>query len=320
MEQNQQNSAPESPPQSKRKSWKGYAVIGLVALAIIGLPVAYLLYEKSQYVWTNDAEIEGFYVDLSPDILARIITLEVDEGDFVTKGQLISQLDDTIPFSQKIEAEAQIIKEEAEVAYQIAHFEKIRNNFIRAQKAIKDNIISGQEYDHHEKNFKMAEAAVARAESALELAKTKLGVINAHLLHTIVLAPRNGYIAKRWVLAGDVMNPGQTMFTMYDLENIWVLARLDEKKIQGVRIGDEVDISIDAYPDYSFRGKVFVIKGAAASQFNLLPQNNATGNYTKVSQRIPIKITIERPPNFPENKPLYLLPGMSAEVNIRVRS
>jgi len=319
MEQNQNSNAAENQP-IKKRSWTGYVILGLVVLAIIGLPVAYLLHERGKYVWTNDAEIEGFFVDLSPDILARIITLEVDEGDFVTRGQLISQLDDSILLSKKVEAEARIIQQEAELAYQVAHFEKLRNDFFRAEKGIRDNIISGQEYDHHEKNFKMAEASVVRAESALELSRTELGVINAHLLHTIVLAPRNGYIAKRWVLAGDVMNPGQTMFTMYDLDNIWVLARLDEKMIQNVRIGDEVEISIDAYPEYSFRGKVFVIKAAAASQFNLLPQNNATGNYTKVSQRIPIKITIERPPNFPENQPLYLLPGMSAEVSIRVRS
>lgn len=313
------SSTVENTPKPAR-SKIGLYIVGLVILAMIGIPLTYLLYRENNYVWTNDAEIEGFSVDLSPDILARIITLEVDEGDFVSKGQLIAQLDDSILMSQKIEAEANIIQQETEIAYQVAHLEKVRNDFIRAEKGIMEKIISGQEYDHHEKNFKMAEASLNRAESALQLAKTELGVIDAHLLHTLVFAPRSGYIAKRWVLAGDVMNPGQTMFTLYDLENIWVLARLDEKKLQHVRVGDTVDISIDAYPDYTFHGKVFVIKGAAASQFSLLPQNNATGNYTKVSQRIPVKITIERPPNFPKEQPLYLLPGMSAEVNIRVRS
>ena len=88
------------------------------------------------------------------------------------------------------------------------------------------------------------------------------------------------------------------------------------EKIQNVKIGDSVEIHVDAYPGYIFQGKVFVIKGSAASKFSLIPQDNATGNYTKVEQRIPIKITIEKPRDFPTHKPCYLLPGMSVEVKI----
>lgn len=297
---------------------KKYIALGVAALIVLGVPAGYLFWAKAKYVWTNDAQIEGYFVELSPDILARIITLEVDEGDFVKKGQLIAQLDDSILLSKKARAIAAIEKAETDVAYQTAFLEKVGNDFARARAGIADQIISGQDFDHHEKDFRMAEAALAQAERALELAGKQLGVIDAHLEHTVVFAPRDGYISKRWVLAGDVMNPGQTMFTLYDLENIWVLARMDEGKMSKVCLGADVEISIDAYPDYTFTGKVFVIKGAAASEFDLLPQNNATGNYTKVSQRIPIKISIEKPANFPKDKPLYLFPGMSAEVRVMV--
>ena len=162
----------------------------------------------------------------------------------------------------------------------------------------------------------MAKADLDYALADLEYSIKQLEVINTRLSHTVVVAPMNGMIAKRWVLTGDVMNPGQTMFTMFDLKDVWVLARLEEKKIAKVRIGDPVQIYVDAYPGYTFKGKVFVIKAAAASNFSLIPQDNATGNYTKVEQRIPIKITIERPENFPQNEPLYLLPGMNVEVKI----
>ena len=80
-----------------------------------------------------------------------------------------------------------------------------------------------------------------------------------------------------------------------------------------MKLGDRVEISVDAYPDKTFHGEVFTIKGAAASQFSVIPQNNATGNYTKVAQRIPIKITLD----VPKGEQLYLFPGMNAEVDIK---
>ena len=103
---------------------------------------------------------------------------------------------------------------------------------------------------------------------------------------------------------------------MYDRERVWVQANLSEKKIKKVKIGDLVEISVDAYPGKTFYGTVFTIKSAAASQFSVIPQNNATGNYTKVAQRIPIKITLDT--SFSEQG-LYLFPGMNVEVKIKVQ-
>ena len=107
--------------------------------------------------------------------------------------------------------------------------------------------------------------------------------------------------------------------SFYNLKNIWVQANLEERKIRKVRIGSSVKIHIDAYPGRIFSGKVFSINGAAASKFTLVPQNNATGNYTKVEQRVPIRISIDIPEDFPKNTPLYLFPGMSAEVFIKTQ-
>jgi len=297
------------------KSVKNWIII-VIVIAIFGSGGYYYWYETSKYVYTKDAQIQAFSVDISPDILARVMTLEVDEGDFVQAGQLISQLQDDILLSQRIESEANIIKLGESVKFQEARFEKIRNDYFRAEQGIVDHVISSQDFDHKQKDFKMAEAEFKYSLANLEHSIKQLEVINTKLTHTVIVAPMDGVIAKRWILSGDVMNPGQSMFTMYDLSNVWVLARLEETKIAGVRLGDRVKIHVDAYPDYEFEGRVFVIKGAAASNFSLIPQDNATGNYTKVAQRIPIKITIDRPANFPKDEPLYLLPGMSIEVKI----
>lgn len=271
------------------------------------------------YVRTNDALIDGFKVAVSADIMARIIKLHVDEGDFVKEGDLIADLDDSILQSQKTEAKAKIETLEAMVTLEQFHFEKVRNDFERAMKGFEEGVTSAQQLDHAQKNYAMAKTKVEVTKADLELAKTELGVIEAKLLHTKVVAPITGVIVKRWVWEGDVMNIGQAMYSLYDLANVWVVANLEEGKMKHVKLGDPVEISIDAYPGRSFYGKIFVVKGAAASEFSLIPQDNATGNYTKVSQRVPLKISIDGQKwNGEANSP-YLFPGMSAEVKIRVR-
>jgi membrane fusion protein, multidrug efflux system len=294
-----------------------WITIGCVVVLGIGFG-SYAWWSYAQkHIYTNDANIEAFSVNLSPDILARIITLDVDEGDLVHQGDLIAQLQDDILLAEKEETIARIATLQNTVDLQYFYFEKIRNDYERALAGIEDQVIPFSEFDHAQKDLEMAESNLAISKSDLEQSRKQLEVINTKLSHTIINAPMDGYISKRWVLGGDVMQPGQTMFTMYDLRQVWIVARVNEKKMRNVRVGDKVKIHIDMYPDITFHGKVFVIKGAAASEFSLIPQDNATGNYTKVAQRIPLKITIEPPKEF-DNTPLYLFPGMSAEVTIDV--
>lgn len=300
-----------------KKINKGQLIlIVFLSFIIICLSAAFYFKNHRPYVWTNDALVDAFTVDISPDILARIVSLDVDEGDVVKKGQPISYLLDDILIAQKNESEANILKLKQEIKVEEALLEKIKNDYIRAEQGIIDQVITFQEYDHRQKDYFAQVAKTDYAKANLEYAEKMLKVIEAKLDHTIVLAPIDGVVAKRWVYTGDVMNPGQTMFTLNDLNRLWVVANLEEKKLRHVKIGSEVDVLIDAYPGYVFKGKVFVIQGGAASQFALIPQDNATGNYTKVEQRIPIKISFDKPSNFPINTPLYLFPGMSVEVKI----
>ena len=286
-------------------------------LFVLALAVLLYLLHFRHTVWTNDANIEAFGTDLSTDVTEKIMALYVDEGDFVKKGDLIAILENNIPIAQKAAQEAQIKSIEEEIAVLKWRCKKIRNDFIRADIGFKDKVVSEQDFDHAEKDLGIILAEIKLAYANLELARKELQVIDASLVHYTITAPHDGVIAKRWVWIGDVTTPGQSLYTMYDLNNVWVLANLEEGKIENVKLGDPVEISIDAYPGYTFEGNIFTIKGAAASQFSLVPQNNATGNYTKVAQRIPLKISIRRPSHYPENQPLYLFPGMSAEVRIK---
>ncbi len=292
-----------------------FGILGLIVF--VGLTI--FIAEKRNYVWTNDAFLEGYGIDLSSNVTEKIMTLYVDEGMHVRKGDKIASLQDNVPLARKKEAEAHIFSMEREVSVKEALFLKWKSDYRRAVEGIGDHIISVQDYEHVERDFQMSVAEWELAKANLELAKKKLEVIRAELTHYEIAAPQDGIIAKRWVWTGDVVQPGQSLFTLYDPDNMWVLANLEEKKIRKVKLGDSVKIHIDAYPGYTFSGKVFTIKNAAASLFTLVPQNTATGNYTKVEQRIPVKISVKRPDDFPENQPLYLFPGMSTEVHIRVR-
>ncbi len=293
--------------------------ITLGALVVVGIIVGLFFFEWRRYVWTNDANIEAYETNLTSNVTERILSLHVAEGDYVQEGQLIAQLQNNVPLAQRAEAKANIIRLEQEIKVKQALLDKVRNDYIRAEEGLEDRVISAQEYDHKQKDLWMAEAELDLGKAALEQAIRQLEVIEAELVHYTIHAPRNGVIAKRWVWVGDVVSPGQALFTMYDLKDVWVLANLEEFKLENIRLGDRVRIWVDAYPGYVFHGEIFTIKGAAASQFSLVPQNNATGNYTKVAQRVPLKISITPPDDFPPDQPLYLFPGLSCEILVKVR-
>lgn len=297
------------------KEWKiKYWVVGLSAV-VIALGAALYLHHR-RFVYTNDAFIDGYQISISSDVEARLIELYVDEGDYVEQGQLLCQLDESIFLTRKKDAETNVALLREQVSLQRIRMEKMRDIYIVAKQEFESQIISFIDFDKIEKNFRYAEMQLKVAEANLENGIAKLGVIEEILRHTKVFAPRNGAIAKRWIVAGDVVQIGQPLFALTDVEHIWVTANFEETKVQKLRAGDPVEIHVDAYPNRKFTGSVFVVRASAAGQFSLIPPDNATGNFTKVVQRLPVKIWLDVPKS---NPPLYLYPGMSVEVDIKVR-
>lgn len=289
------------------------AGLGLFALTL--LATAWFLHHRN-FVWTDDAYIDGYQISISPDIEARIITLFVDEGDTVKQGQLLCQLDESILNSQKNDAATNtaFLKEQIQV-YRIG-MEKLRDIYQVALQEYQNEIISYIEFDRIEKDFLYAQAQYKASEAHLANGIAKLGIIEELLVHTRVLAPCNGAISKRWVVAGDVARFGQPLFSLTETDNIYVTANLEEYKIEHLQPGDRVEIHVDAYPDRTFTGSVFRVRASAAGRFSLIPPDNATGNFTKVVQRVPVKILLDIPSS---SEPLYLYPGMSVEVSIQIR-
>lgn len=131
------------------------------------------------------------------------------------------------------------------------------------------------------------------------------------------IAPVSGIIGKRWVLPGDVVNLGQTIFTLNQGPELWVAVYLEETKFSYVHLEQQARFTLDAYDKLTFFGKIFYIGDNSASEFALVPPNNASGNYTKVTQRIPIKISIDSiAGDVAQKSRMKLVSGMSANVKI----
>jgi membrane fusion protein (multidrug efflux system) len=293
-------------------------VLIILIAAVIGI---YWYIGQLGYVSTDDAFIDGNKLSVSSKILGRITNLAVDEGDSVKQGQLLVQLDSTDFKAQENQAKAMLALDNESITLAKVNVEKAQDDFNRAQTQYKDNIIPKEQFDHMQKALEAAKASFNIAQTKIGTAQAQLKVIKTQLQNTQIYSPMNGVVAKRWVLSGDVVSPGQPIFTIYDLKNIWVTADLEETKLAPIHIGDTVEISVDTYPDQEFTGQVYQIGSNTASQFSLIPPSNASGNFTKVTQRIPIKISIRHVTNNKQEDPnelIKLLPGMSVEIKVKV--
>ena len=146
---------------------------------------------------------------------------------------------------------------------------------------------------------------IAAAKATLVAARLKLG-------YTKIVAPFGGVTGERQVQPGDYVNIGTNLINVVPLPNVYVIANYKETQLTRVKPGQPVEVTVDSFPDQTLRGRVERISPASGSQFALLPPDNATGNFTKVVQRVPVRIQLD------DNQPLLdrLLPGMSVVANI----
>jgi membrane fusion protein (multidrug efflux system) len=171
--------------------------------------------------------------------------------------------------------------------------------------AAKQAAAGGSMVQGAESEVAAASARMAAARSALETAQLQLG-------YAIVTAPASGIVAKRAVEVGALVQPGQQVMALVPDSGVWVTANLKETQVERVHVGASVAIEVDAYPGVVFHGTVESLSPATGARFALLPPDNATGNFTKVVQRVPVRIRVE--PGQNPSQPLR--PGMSASVTI----
>lgn len=180
-----------------------------------------------------------------------------------------------------------------------------------AEEEIKENEAKLQVAKANTSQIVMKQGHVESLNGKLEEARATLDLAKLKLDHTTVTSPIDGIVAKKVAKLGEVVKPGQPIAVIVNLNHIWVEANLEESKIEHVRVGQAVDLSVDAYPSTQFFGKVVSIGAVAASEFALIPESRASGSFTKVTQRIPVKIEVVDPAR-------QLRPGMMVVVGIDI--
>jgi len=265
---------------------------------------------------TEDASIAGLDHAVSSVESGKIKQVVVSDGDVVKKGDLLFTLDDTLMLIEKEKAAAAVDHANDEVKLQKIRVDLAKDDLDRAKKEYDGGVISQEVFNRIDKTYQMMEAQLHSINSLADVQEATLKEVETKTKYSQVTAPIDGVIAMRWHGAGDVIRAGQTILSLMDLTNIWITANIEETKLSSIRVGAPVIITVDAYPGLKFQGSVMVVGAAAASQFALIPQNNASGNFTKVTQRIPLRISLKTPDNA---QGLYLRPGMSVKIKIRTR-
>jgi membrane fusion protein (multidrug efflux system) len=208
---------------------------------------------------------------------------------------------------------AQAERETEQVEAEIRRYALAAEQAARRAEEVEGQVV---EADSQQAQVPVKEAGAGRAAAALQQARADLEAALLQLAKTRLRAPADGVVAKKTVEPGQLVQPGQPLMAVVPLSGVWVVANFKETQLARVRPGLPATITVDTFPDRVFRGTVESIGPGTGSRFSLLPPENATGNWVKVVQRVPVKILLE---GYKAN-PHVLRPGMSATVTIEVAS
>jgi membrane fusion protein, multidrug efflux system len=327
----------------KRNKLKVYIPLAIVVIGV--LVASYFWYRNySKYISTDDAYVDADYVAVSPKITGRILNVFADEGDTVKKGMLLVVLDSTDLLSQKYQAialreqaragiaqaDAKYNFDQQNIKVQVVNFEKAQEDYDRAKEQFAGDVITKEQFDHVKKAWESAKAQLDAVNSQLGVSKSQIGMVSAsvqsadaqigvietQLKNTKIYSAIDGVIAKRWLLPGEVVQPGQAVLTIIDNKKFWINVYIEETNIGEIYLNQKTRFTVDAFSGVEFTGKIVSMGTNTASQFSLIPPSNASGNFTKVTQRIPIKISIEGTEEGQNVKSFKFMPGMSAVVHI----
>lgn len=329
--------------ESKKNRLRVYIPLAIVIIGVLA-GAWYWYKDYSGYITTDDAHVDADNVGIGSKIIGRIASIYANEGDFVKQGTLLADIDSSDYIAQRNQAlalrsqalanfsqsEVKFNSDQKSIRVLEINLERAKEDMTRAKSQSEGGVITQEQFDHVMKAYETASAQleaakaqllvsksmISTASATVETANAQVKVIDAQLKNTRLYAPDDGIIAKGWLLPGDIVQPGQSVFTLTLGKKLWVVAFLEETKISEIHPGQNVRVTIDAFPGVRFSGKVLLIGSSTASVFSLIPANNASGNFTKVTQRIPVKISIENADNGREIPSFNILSGMSVIVKI----
>ncbi len=339
------NSAAPAAPSRRGKLLRGLFVI--VVLLLAALALWYFMFGR-WFEDTDDAYVQGNQVQITPLVGGTVVAIAADDGMRVERGQLLVQLDpsDTEVALQQAEANlAGTVRQvrglyrsvegaQADLNARQVSLKRVREDFARRKDLAATGAISNEELAHARDELAAAEAAVAGSRETVERSRALVDdtvvatqpdvqaaaaqLRQAYLNHARagIVAPVTGYVARRSVQVGQRVQPGTALMAVVPTEQMWVEANFKETQLRHMRLGQEVELRSDLYGgDVHYKGHVTSLGLGTGSAFSLLPAQNASGNWIKIVQRVPVRIAIDEK-QLAEH-PLRIGLSMKAEVSLR---
>jgi membrane fusion protein (multidrug efflux system) len=314
---------PGNPNSGKRK----FMLLALAVAVVLG-GAGVWAYHEFYGRWsesTDDAYVNGNVVEITPLVTGTVVSIGADDGDLVHEGQVLVNFDPNDAEIGLQNAQAQLARtvrqvrglysnvdgQKAQVNAQQAEVQKAQDNFNRRKNLAAGGAISQEELSHARDDLTSAQNALANARQQLKTTSALVDdtVVSSHPdvmaaaaqlrqaylnnSRSTLIAPVTGYVAKRSVQLGQRVQPGEALMAVIPLDQLWIDANFKETQLRDMRIGQPVEIETDLYgSDVKYSGTIDSLGAGTGSAFALLPAQNATGNWIKIVQRVPVRIHV----------------------------
>ncbi|NCT87928.1 biotin/lipoyl-binding protein [Stenotrophomonas acidaminiphila] len=342
-----QTHTPEAPVVGSRRGRLLRGLLVLVVLLLATFALWYFAFGR-WFEETDDAYVQGNQVQITPQVAGTVVAIAADDGMRVERGQLLVQLDpaDTEVALQQAEANlARTVRQvrglyrsvegaQADLNARQVTLRRVREDFARRRDLAASGAISNEELAHARDELAAAEAAVAGSRETVERSralvddtvvatqpdvKAAAAQLRQAWLNNAragIVAPVAGYVARRSVQVGQRVQPGTALMAVVPAEQMWVDANFKETQLRHMRLGQEVELRSDLYGgDVKYKGRITSLGLGTGSAFSLLPAQNASGNWIKIVQRVPVRIAIDA--SQLAQHPLRIGLSMKAEVSLR---
>ncbi|MBP1474877.1 efflux RND transporter periplasmic adaptor subunit [Frateuria sp. MAH-13] len=345
----QPNGAAPAPAAKNKRGFLLRALGVVVLLALIGWGLWYY-FDGRWYEGTDDAYVSGNIVQITPQIPGTVVSIGADDGDRVKAGQTLIKLDPSNAQVALAEAKANLASTvrkvrglystvsgaQADVAARKVAVAKAQADYNRRRDLAKSGAISAEELAHARDELTAAQSALTAATQQYQTSKVLVDdtVVASHpdvqtaaarlraayldAMRTTIVAPVDGYVAKRSVQLGQRVAPGTPLMAVVPLNGVWIDANFKETQLTDMRIGQPVEIHADVYGgDVTYKGMVQSLGVGTGSAFSLLPAQNATGNWIKIVQRVPVRVVFADPGQL-DKHPLRI--GLSTDVTVNLHN
>jgi membrane fusion protein (multidrug efflux system) len=334
-----------------RRRWLRFLLMLSLPL-VVAIAGTWWYLTGARYVSTDDAYVQADMVMVSSDVAGRVATVEVRNNQPVTRGQVLFRLDDR-PYAIAVErARAQLAAARLQIeGLRASYRQKLaelkgaqdtvafqQREFQRQQQLLSSRVVSEAAFDQARHNAEMARQQVAATEQQIanilaslggdpnipteqhplvQQAQAQLDQAALNLSYTVVTAPANGIVTKVDKLpVGTYLGAASAAFSLVSTDRVWIEANFKETDLTHMTAGQQATVSVDTYPGIVFQAQVESISPGTGSEFSVLPPQNATGNWVKVVQRLPVRIVVENPDPA---RPLRAGTSVTAEVDTHYR-